>query len=120
MRNSKQREVILEIINNSCNHLNAYGIYDEAKKIIPNISLGTVYRNLKALEENNLIMTIKVNGVIHYDKISRHQHFICDKCKSIIDVYGMDFLKMKDFDGNIVTDYKIVLRGICKKCQKEE
>ena len=46
MKNTKQRSVILSIINNSNNHLDAYEIYDMAKRAIRNISLGTVYRNL--------------------------------------------------------------------------
>ena len=43
MRNTKQRECILDIINNSYDHLNAYQVYDKAREIISNISLGTVY-----------------------------------------------------------------------------
>lgn len=49
MRNTKQRECILDIINNSYDHLNAYQVYDKAREIISNISLGTVYRNLSWL-----------------------------------------------------------------------
>ena len=59
MRNTKQRELILNIINNSYNHPSAYDIYLECKKIIPNISLGTVYRNLNTLIETNSIQKIK-------------------------------------------------------------
>ena len=53
MKNTKQKKVILDIINNSNNHLDAYQIYDEARKQISNISLGTVYRNLGGLENDN-------------------------------------------------------------------
>ena len=51
MRNTKQKEIILNIVNNSSNHLNANSIYLKAKEVMPNISLGTVYRNL-----NNLVL----------------------------------------------------------------
>lgn len=63
MKNTKQKKVILDIINNSNNHLDAYQIYDEARKQISNISLGTVYRNLGGLENDNLIISLMVNGV---------------------------------------------------------
>ena len=55
MRNTKQRECILDIINNSYDHLNAYQVYDKAREIISNISLGTVYRNLSWLCDNDKI-----------------------------------------------------------------
>ena len=69
MKNTKQRNVILGIINNSNNHLDAYEIYDMAKREINNISLGTVYRNLGQLERHGMVISIVVNGVKHYDKV---------------------------------------------------
>ena len=59
MKSTKQRNVILDIINNSYDHLDAYGVYEEARKKIPNISLGTVYRNLKALEDAKIIPVVE-------------------------------------------------------------
>ena len=49
LRNTKQRDLILSIVNNSYSHPGALDIYNEAVKLIPNISLGTVYRNLNLL-----------------------------------------------------------------------
>ena len=120
MKNTKQRKVILNIINSSSNHLDAYEVYKEAKKVIINISLGTVYRNLKCLEEEKLIKVLMVNGIKHYDKNTLHNHFVCLKCLKIIDVFDLDFFPKKRYQDNIVTDYEIVLKGICKNCQKED
>lgn len=119
MRNTKQRKCIFNIINNSYNHLNAYEVYDIAKKVIPNISLGTVYRNLMLLSEKDMIRTLIVDGVIRYDRKDIHDHFICDKCKCIIDIPRKDN-DIKYIDGNLVMDYDIKYRGICKKCQKKK
>ena len=83
MRNTKQRDCIFDIVNSSYNHLNAYQIYDIAKKVIYNISLGTVYRNLAWLSEHNKVRTIVVdnyidgNLVIDYDV---KYVGICKKC----------------------------------------
>lgn len=118
MKNTKQRKLILDIINNSYDHLDAYGVYEKARVSLPNISLGTVYRNLKDLEENKKITSIEVNGVKHYDKNIEHGHFTCDNCHKIIDVYDLKFKKITNYNSNIVTDYKIVLSGICNDCQK--
>ena len=69
MRNTKQRDLILQIINNSYNHPCAYDIYLDCKKEIPNISLGTVYRNLNTLLESNSIQKIKsTDNIDRYDK----------------------------------------------------
>ena len=120
MKNTKQRKVVLDIINNSDNHLDAYLIYKEARNSIPNISLGTIYRNLGLLEEENLIKSIIVEGIKHYDKVIPHYHFICKKCQSIIDIFDLDIVSINKYNKNLVDDYEIVLKGICYKCQKED
>ena len=121
MRSTKQRNVILDIINNSYDHLDAYGVYEEARKQIPNISLGTVYRNLKFLENAHLI-DIVYDGAdkIRYDKKDFHQHFVCSKCHKIIDIYDLNFENINTYKNNIVMNCKIILEGICEECQKEE
>ena len=76
MKNTKQRKIVLDIVNNSDSHLDAFGVYKLARMSIPNISLGTVYRNLGSLENENVIQVIMVDGVKHYDKIIPHYHFV--------------------------------------------
>ena len=51
-RSTKQRAAILEILRKSGFHPTAEAIYREARKVLPNISLGTVYRNLNFLRNN--------------------------------------------------------------------
>lgn len=116
MRNTKQRDVIFEIVNNSYDHLTAYQVYEQARSVIPNISLGTVYRNLSNLTEEGKIRKIDVYGIDRYDKDDLHAHFVCIKCQSIIDVFDTLLTKDKYIDGNLVMDYDIKIKGICKKC----
>ena len=120
MKNTKQRKIVLDIVNNSDSHLDAFGVYKLARMSIPNISLGTVYRNLESLENEGAIQVIMVDGVKHYDKIIPHYHFICKKCLKIIDVFDLEISKLKEYNGNSVDDYEIVLKGICVNCQKED
>ena len=119
MRNTKQRECIFDIVNGSYDHLNSYQIYCAAREIIPNISLGTVYRNLSYLSENNKIRMIIVDGIIRYDRNVIHDHFICSECNSIIDIPRCD-KNIEYVQGNLVIDYDIKYKGICKKCLKED
>lgn len=118
MRYSKQRQKILEIVNSSYNHPTAYMVYEEVKKEIPNISLGTVYRNLNSLVENNLIKKITLE-VEHFDKNTKHCHLCCMKCKKIFDI------NLLDIDKYVLDNYKlkvlsseVVLKGICNDCME--
>lgn len=120
MKNTKQRKIVLDIVNNSDSHLDAFEVYKLARMSIPNISLGTVYRNLGSLENEHVIQVIMVDGVKHYDKITPHYHFVCKKCLKIIDVFDLEIPKLKEYNGNLVDDYEIVLKGICENCQKED
>lgn len=120
MRNTKQRNLILSIINSSFDHLDAYHIYDLCKKEIPNISLGTVYRNLASLVDDGILIKIKVMDTYRYDKNIKHSHFICNKCSNIIDVFDDNNINKKFIDGNLVTDYEIKYKGICKNCMERK
>ncbi|SVD73928.1 uncharacterized protein METZ01_LOCUS426782, partial [marine metagenome] len=65
-------------------HPTAADVFNMAHPYIKNISMGTIYRNLSQLAENNMIIEININGITHYDgNISSHQHFVCNECGSI-------------------------------------
>ncbi len=119
MRNSKQRNLILDIVNQSTSHPTAEEIYIECRKQFSNISLGTVYRNLNLLVELNEI--IKVEGVDdkeHFDKKIEHYHFVCNSCKKIIDIYGIEMPKYQEINGHKIDEQILTFKGICNSCQK--
>ena len=89
MRLTKQKQLILNIINNSHEHLSAESIYNECRKSLPNISLGTVYRNLNQLSDMNLIRRLKIQEYDRFDSVhTRHSHFFCTKCSGIYDIFS--------------------------------
>lgn len=55
-RNSKQRTLVLDVLKASHEHPNAEEVYLAVKQQLPDISLGTVYRNLNLLEEMGQII----------------------------------------------------------------
>ncbi len=118
MRKSNQRDLILDIINGSHNHYTSKEVYEEARKVLPNISLGTVYRNLNLLVEKGYIMRIKTKeGMDRFDNImNQHDHFICDKCNKIIDVYEKISIDKDILPSCNVTYYTVQFHGICKDC----
>lgn len=107
MRNTKQKILIYHIINHSCDHLTAEQIYQEARISIPNISLGTVYRNLNNLVEEKKVRIIKMeDGTDRFDHMNDfHGHFICIKCNNIIDVQSEDRDFPENINGNQVMSY---------------
>ena len=79
---SRQRESIVNFLASRTDHPTAETIYQNIKKEFPNISLGTVYRNLSLLEEIGEIIKISTGvGPDHYDyNTAPHYHFICRGC----------------------------------------
>ena len=119
LRNTTQRNLILDIINNSCNHLTAEKVHEIARKSISNISLGTVYRNLNFLLDQGSIRKIKINSIDHFDNVKKfHNHFICTKCNTIYDVFEKESIT-NNTCGKVMS-YEIIYKGICNKCIEEE
>jgi Fur family transcriptional regulator, peroxide stress response regulator len=87
-KRSRQRERILEILLNTDCHPTAAWIYDQLRGEFSNLSMGTVYRNLNILVEQDRVQRIVYGSTFdRYDaKTEQHYHFICQKCQSIIDV----------------------------------
>ena len=123
MKNSMQRNIILKIVQDNCNHPDAYTIYELARKELPRISLGTVYRNLNLLSELGSIKKIIVpNGNDRFDKtIINHSHFFCTKCSQVFDIeVNLDSKTIEIKNECKIISEDIVLNGICPKCLKEE
>ena len=121
MRYSKQRETVYNAVAATKSHPSADWVYGRVREIIPAISLGTVYRNLKSLCDSGRLVTLETSlGSIHYDAdISEHVHFVCERCGKIIDVGVMtaDHGQLEQ-QGYSVTSEKRVFYGVCKDCNK--
>ncbi|MCQ2450951.1 MAG: transcriptional repressor [Clostridia bacterium] len=120
---SRQREAILKVLKNSKAHPSASFIYEEVRKEIPNISLGTVYRNLAELGKSGEILEISVgDGTERYDgDISPHIHFACRKCGKIID-YPLKNDMFSEFatESGFAADTTVcVVYGLCEECNRK-
>ena len=120
-RYSKQREVVLEILRSTKLHPNATTIYERAREAIPNISLGTVYRNLALLVEDGEILSVTVgDGNDHFDgDNSFHLHLHCKKCGSIADVpVDENMANLFEKESFCPQNAVCVVYGICRNCNK--
>ena len=103
MHYSRQREAIKKIVKNTNCHPTADWIFIQTKKNIPNISLGTIYRNLKRLVEEGEINTIYDGNITRYDwNIESHDHLKCTECGDLIDVHlaNKEFKSLKKRRGS--------------------
>ncbi len=118
---TKQRKLILAIINDSMEHLTAEAIFMEAKKRMDSIAFATVYNNLNALVSENYIARIKSPGnADRFDKITKpHEHLICDSCGHIIDVHVTDLKDMIEQKIKVnLTSYNLDMHYVCEACKK--
>jgi Fe2+ or Zn2+ uptake regulation protein len=123
MRKTHQREEILAFLRSKRAHFNAVEIYDAVRSEIPNISLGTVYRNLGKLVEDGEIITVETdNRSIYYDGyVAPHTHFVCKKCGMIYDFEEeeQNFRSIKD-QGFVIEKHRTVLYGECADCKQKK
>lgn len=122
LKYSRQREAIYDFLKLRKDHPTAETVYDNIRQTCPNISLGTVYRNLQLLESLGMLQKINVgDGVEHFDAdVSDHYHFYCNRCKAVIDM-KMDTLGQindiasRNFDGTI-DSHSLIFSGTCGRC----
>ena len=121
-RYSKQRACILENLKNREDHPTAEMVYESVRKEIPNISMGTVYRNLKELADHHKILCFTQNGRDHFDgKEFPHIHVCCTQCGKIEDHYigrEMGFLSAQGREGFTVQN--VIVEGICSECRVKD
>jgi Fe2+ or Zn2+ uptake regulation protein len=124
-RNTKQRQIILEIIQQAEEHLDAEQVYERARQVSPNISLSTVYRNLQLFTKAGLLREHQFDVMRRRYEIatrSRHHHLMCIGCGRIFEFScpSSDGLQTRITreKGFRVTDAEVRLTGYCPECQR--
>lgn len=119
---TRQRELILNIIQSSDTHPTAEEIFRNAKKIMPSIAYGTVYRNLSLMLDAGEIRLVEVSdGSNRYDKNTMpHDHVICPICGAVSDVFWGDLTPLfMEKSGLDIVSYELNLRAVCDKCRSD-
>ena len=125
MKYSKQREALLTLLRSTRSHPSADWLYENLRKEFPNISLGTVYRNLSFLVEQGEVLSLKLgDGKEHFDGHTEpHYHFICPECGKVEDIFMEELqinkIAQDHFDG-IIKGHQTYYYGICPKCNKKD
>jgi len=120
---TRQREVVLQVIRDSNEHLTANEVFNHAKEMLPTISFATVYNSLRFLKDSGHISEISFgNGASRFDRItSRHDHALCTRCGKLVDMH----IELPKEIAEIASSYsnfqaeslELTLRGLCPECK---
>lgn len=123
-KNSKKRTAILEALASVTEHPTAEMLYNALKTEIPELSLGTVYRNLSVLADAGLVVNVAhVSGQERYDaRLDPHAHFVCKHCGRVFDVEFSDLIqpmceRVTEETGCKTESCMLSFNGICTKCK---
>ena len=126
-KHSRKRDAILACVRATTCHPSAEWVYQQLKPSIPDLSLGTVYRNLSMFKEEGSVISVgTVGGLERFDGNTRpHTHFICTRCSAVLDLHEVnlsdDFLQnVHRSAGGDITDYRLSFYGLCPDCKKAE
>ena len=127
LKYSRQRESIKHYLMTTEEHPTADAVYMHVKKEFPNISLGTVYRNLNLLTDIGGAVKISTpDGGDRFDgRLEPHNHFLCTKCGRLLDldldmksIEEVNRLAAEGFDGRIESSTTLFY-GECSDCIKK-
>lgn len=123
IRYSKKRNAILELLKSTETHPSAEWLFQQLKPLYPDLSLGTIYRNLTFFQEQGEIKSVGVvNGQERFDACTHsHCHFICQPCGAVIDLHQVTL--DETIAQQVETEYGLTMErhelnvyGLCKNC----
>jgi Fur family peroxide stress response transcriptional regulator len=125
-RYSKKRESILNVIRSTDCHPSAEWVYQQLKPTHPDLSLGTVYRNLTFFQENGDIQSVGVvKGQERFDGVATpHSHFVCNCCGCVLDLpqinldAHIDEVVRAQY-GLAVRHHELTFYGLCPTCMQK-
>ena len=119
----RKRNAILGYLRQTKCHPSAEMVYNHLKPEIPDLSLGTVYRNLSMFKDKGEIISLgTVNGVERFDgNTSPHVHFVCTGCEAIADLPKIAVpealnQQVTQETGGVIDTCQLTFVGKCSEC----
>ena len=119
---TKHGKLIAEVVLSSFDHPTAEEIYLRLRERGVQISLATVYNNLKSLTEEGVLRRLTMDGSPdRFDRATHHQHLICCRCGALADVELRDLTDLIQADTGLeICSYDIRISYLCDKCRKQK
>ena len=126
-KNFRKRSAILEYLRCNNAHPSAETVYTDLKAQIPDLSMGTVYRNLNLFRQQGLVTSVAtVKGVERFDaNTDPHVHFICSDCDAVIDLHTMQVpqalcTSAEACTGGSISGCQLSFTGLCRACHQKQ
>jgi Fe2+ or Zn2+ uptake regulation protein len=121
-RSTRQRRLIRDAVRSTDSHPTAEWVYEEVRRLLPRISLGTVYRNLQVLVDEGTLRSWTRGGRTRYDAdLSTHDHFSCRECGLLLDLERTPraFAEERRLRarGHEIVEHVLEFVGICRDCR---
>ena len=119
-RHSRKRDAVLALLRSTESHPTADWIYSKLKPEYPDLSLATVYRNLKMFQQDGLVRSVGVvNGQERFDAVTEdHPHFVCTSCGQVSDICNCK-MPVNDIQSELgaeITGCDLTYYGKCHDC----
>ena len=119
----RKRDAILNYLRSTNEHPSAEMVFTKLKPEIPDLSMGTVYRNLNLFKQQGLAVSVAtIKGVERFDgNTDPHVHFICSDCDAVIDLMEMEIPRSlsqaaEAACGGNVSECQLCFTGKCREC----
>ena len=120
---TRQREVVLKVVQSTVAHPTAAEVFDAARQLMPTISFATVYNSLRFLRDSGLVREVAFgNGASRYDgETARHDHAICSQCGKLVDFdlpATVDLMRSAARSSRFKAEsIHLTLVGLCPDCR---
>lgn len=124
LRMTPQRDALLHVLSRARHHPTAHQLCRGVRRVLPSVSLATVYRNVQRLAAARIVSTLDRAGVMQYDpNPDEHHHFVCDSCGATADIYlaRLNYridARRSPLKGSVVHGCEVQLRGRCARCRQ--
>jgi len=122
-RMTHQRRMILEQIEADHDHMTAEAVYEQLKPGMPDLSLSTVYRNLKTLADEGKISVSDLGAGLVYEAVDHvpHHHLVCLSCnraQPLDHALVQPLFAAIEAGGFQVATTHLIIYGVCEKCRQ--
>ncbi len=124
-RATRQLGALYDALAASHDHPTAEQLFQRVRRVLPQISLGTIYRNLDKLREHGRLRVVRLaGGEARYDAMTAaHDHFVCDRCGDVLDLPRCELTPSAAAlraDGYEVHWHTTALYGLCQRCASSQ
>ncbi|WP_301107671.1 peroxide-responsive transcriptional repressor PerR [Sporosarcina sp.] len=126
VRITPQRHAILEYLITSQTHPTADEIYKALESDFPNMSVATVYNNLRVFQNSGLVKELTYGDASsRFDFVTHdHYHIICDDCGKIVDFHHPGLEEVERLAAHVtgfkVNSHRLEVYGTCPECAEAQ